>query len=86
MSKYEEIRNLLKTSRSLLGGEKMVQESREIKKRHGLILEQEVSDDETIDTPDNIFYRDEPKKSIEINLEYETAVEGDDEEGEEKAD
>ena len=86
MSNYEEIRNLLKASRSLLGGEKMVQESREIKKRHGLILEQEVSDDETIDTPDNIFNRDEPKKSIEKNLEYETAEEGDDEEVDEKAD
>jgi hypothetical protein len=86
MSNYEEIRNLLKASRSLLGGEKMVQESREIKKRHGLILEQEVSDDETIDTPDNIFNRDEPKKSIERNLEYETAEEGDDEESDEKAD
>jgi hypothetical protein len=86
MSNYEEIKNLLKASRSLLGGEKMVQESREIKKRHGLILEQEVSDDETIDTPDNIFNRDEPKKSIEKNLEYETAEEGDDEEVDEKAD
>jgi hypothetical protein len=86
MSNYEEIKNLLKASRSLLGGEKMVQESREIKKRHGLILEQEVSDDETIDTPDNIFNRDEPKKSIERNLEYETAEEGDDEEVDEKAD
>jgi hypothetical protein len=86
MSNYEEIKDLLKASRSLLGGEKMVQESREIKKRHGLILEQEVSDDETIDTPDNIFNRDEPKKSIERNLEYETAEEGDDEESDEKAD
>jgi hypothetical protein len=86
MSNYEEIKDLLKASRSLLGGEKMVQESREIKKRHGLILEQEVSDDETIDTPDNIFNRDEPKKSIERNLEYETAEEGDDEEVDEKAD
>jgi hypothetical protein len=86
MSNYEEIKNLLKASRSLLGGEKMVQESREIKKRHGLILEQEVSNDETIDTPDNIFNRDEPKKSIERNLEYETAEEGDDEEVDEKAD
>ena len=86
MSNYEEIKDLLKASRSLLGGEKMVQESREIKKRHGLILEQEVSNDETIDTPDNIFNRDEPKKSIERNLEYETAEEGDDEEVDEKAD
>jgi hypothetical protein len=87
MSNYEDIRNLLKASRSLLGGEKMVQESYEIKKKYGLILEQgDAEKEDKIDTPDNIFNRDEPKKSIEKNLEYETADEGDDEENDEKAD
>jgi len=87
MSNYEDIRNLLKASRSLLGGEKMVQESYEIKKKYGLILEQgDAEKEDKIDTPDNIFNRDEPKKSIEKNLEYETAEEGDDEENDEKAD
>ena len=41
MNNYEEIRNLLKASRTMLGGEKMVKESFEIKKRYGLILEQQ---------------------------------------------
>lgn len=83
MSNYDEIRNLLKASRSLLGGERMIHESKEIKKKYGLILEQgEVEDESKIETPDNIFNRDEPKKSIEKNLEYETAEEG----GEEKDD
>jgi hypothetical protein len=87
MSNYEEIRNLLKASRSLLGGEKMIHESREIKKRYGLILEQgDAQEEGNIDTPDNIFNRDEPKKNIEKNLEYETAEEGNDEEKDEKAD
>lgn len=87
MSNYEDIRNLLKASRSLLGGEKMVQESYEIKKKYGLILEQgDAEKEDKIDTPDNIFNRDEPKKSIEKNLEYETADEGDDEKNDEKAD
>ena len=34
MNNYEEIRNLLKASRTMLGGEKMVKESFEIKKRY----------------------------------------------------
>ena len=86
MSNYEEIRHLLKASRSLLGGEKMIKESDEIKKRYGLILEQGVAEENNIDTPDNIFNRDEPKKSIEQNLEYETAEEGDEEKDDEKSD
>ena len=86
MSNYEEIRHLLKASRSLLGGEKMIKESDEIKKRYGLILEQGVAEENNIDTPDNIFNRDEPKKSIEQNLEYETAEEGGEEKDDEKSD
>jgi hypothetical protein len=74
MSNYEEIKNLLKASRTLLGGNNAIQESYEIKKKHGLILEQgETEIDDTIDTPDNVYNRDEPTKSIEKNLEYETA-------------
>jgi hypothetical protein len=71
MSNSEEIRNLLKKSRAILGGEKLIQESTEIKKRYGLILEQ--GEDGKIDTPNNITKRDNPKKSIERDIEYETA-------------
>jgi hypothetical protein len=72
MNNYEEIRNLLKASRTMLGGEKMVKESFEIKKRYGLILEQPETE-EKIDTPNNITKRDNPMKSIEKNIDYETA-------------
>lgn len=82
MNNYEEIKNLLKASRSLIGGEKMIKESFEIKKRYGLILEQPETD-EKIETPNNITKRDNPMKSIENNIQkdadYETA-ETDDEE------
>jgi len=71
MSNNEEIRNLLKKSRAILGGEKLIQESTEIKKRYGLILEQD--EDGKIDTPNNITKRDNPKKNIERDIEYETA-------------
>jgi hypothetical protein len=71
MSNSEEIRNLLKKSRAILGGEKLIQESTEIKKRYGLILEQ--GEEGKIDTPNNITKRDDPKKSIERDIEYETA-------------
>jgi hypothetical protein len=56
----------------MLGGEKMVKESFEIKKRYGLILEQPETE-EKIDTPNNITKRDNPMKSIEKNIDYETA-------------
>ena len=68
MSNNEEIRNLLKKSRAILGGEKLIQESTEIKKRYGLILEQD--EDGKIDTPNNITKRDNPKKNIERDIEY----------------
>jgi hypothetical protein len=72
MSNYEEIRNLLKASRSLIGGEKMIKESFEIKKKYGLIMEQPETD-EKIDEPNNITTRDNPMKSIKQDIEYETA-------------
>ena len=76
MNNYEEIRNLLKASRTMLGGEKMVKESFEIKKRYGLILEQPETEAGKIDEPNNITKRDNPMYSIKRDIEYETADEG----------
>jgi hypothetical protein len=72
MGNYEEIKNLLKASRNLIGGEKMIKESFEIKKRYGLITEQPETDGK-IDTPNNITKRDHPMQSIEKDIDYETA-------------
>lgn len=79
MNNYEEIRNLLKASRSLIGGEKMIKESFEIKKKYGLIMEQP-ENLEKIDEPDNITTRDNPMKSIKKDIEYETAEDSKDSE------
>lgn len=76
MNNYEEIRNLLKASRTMLGGEKMIKESYEIKKRYGLILEQPETEAGKIDEPNNITKRDNPMDSIKKDIEYETADEG----------
>ena len=72
MNNYEEIRNLLKASRTMLGGEKMVKESFEIKKRYGLILEQPETEDGKIDEPNNITKRDNPMDSIKRTFLHET--------------
>jgi hypothetical protein len=72
MNNYEEIRNLLKASRSLIGGERMFKESMEIKKKYGLIVEQSEMED-TIDEPNNITKRDNPMQSIKNDIDYETA-------------
>jgi hypothetical protein len=69
MNNYEEIRNLLKASRTLLGGDKLVSEQTNIKKRYGMLLEQEDKDLE----PNNITKRDNPMDSIEKDIDYETA-------------
>jgi hypothetical protein len=74
MNNYEEIRNLIKASRTMLGGEKMIKESYEIKKRYGLIVEQP--------EPNNITKRDNPMDSIKRDIDYETADE--DESGDNK--
>jgi hypothetical protein len=79
MNNYEEIRNLLKASRSLIGGEKMIKESFEIKKKYGLIMEQP-ENTEKIDEPNNITTRDNPMKSIKKDIEYETAEDSKDNE------
>lgn len=88
MNNYEEIRNLLKASRTMLGGEKMIKESYEIKKRYGLILEQPETETDKIDEPNNITKRDHPMDSIKKDIDYETAEEGesDDNKEEKKAD
>jgi hypothetical protein len=72
MTNYEEIKRMLKTTRTILEGKKGIQESREIKYKHGLINEQPMEKN-SIDTPDNIFDRDNPMKSIQKNIDYETA-------------
>ena len=72
MTNYEEIKKMLKTTRTILEGKKGIQESREIKYKHGLINEQPMEKN-SIDTPDNIFDRDNPMKSIQKNIDYETA-------------
>jgi hypothetical protein len=86
MNNYEEIRNLLKASRSLIGGERMIKESTEIKKKYGLIVEQSEIED-NIDEPDNITKRDNPMQSIKNNIDYETAnTEGTENKNESKTD
>lgn len=64
MSNYEEIKNLLKASRTLLGGQKLNEDIDQIRKSHGLLTEQEVENPtEKVDT----------MKDIEDTIEYETA-------------
>jgi hypothetical protein len=74
MDNYEEIKSLLKASRNLIGGEKMIKESFEIKKRYGLIMEQPETE-EKIDTPNNVTKRDHPMQSIEKDIEKDTQYE-----------
>jgi hypothetical protein len=81
MNNYEEIKNLLEASRNLLGGSKMIEEQKSIKKRYGLITEQGEDNTETIDAPDNTIDRSNPMKDIESKIKYDTAEDG--EEGEE---
>ena len=81
MNNYEEIKNLLEASRNLLGGSKMIEEQKSIKKRYGLITEQGEDNTETMDAPDNTIDRSNPMKDIESKIKYDTAEDG--EEGEE---
>ena len=79
MSNYDEIKNLLKASRTMLSSDRSLNESREILKKYNLILEAEGD----VEEPNNIIKKDNPMDSIEKNIkkdEYETA---DSEEGEE---
>jgi hypothetical protein len=79
MNNYEEIKNLLEASRNLLGGSKMIEEQKSIKKRYGLITEQGEADSETMDAPDNTIDRANPMKDIESKIKYDTAEDNDDE-------
>jgi hypothetical protein len=79
MNNYEEIKNLLEASRNLLGGSKMIEEQKSIKKRYGLITEQGEGDSETMDAPDNTIDRANPMKDIESKIKYDTAEDNDDE-------
>jgi hypothetical protein len=82
MSNYEEIRNLLKASRTMLGGNKLVSEQTDIKKRYGILIEQEEKELEA----NNITKRDNPMDSIEKDISYETADDSDTQEDEKKPD
>ena len=72
MSNYEEIKKLLKASKSMLSNEKTITENRVIGSKYGIILEQP-SD---VEEPNNITTKDNPYDSIENEIkqdEYETA-------------
>lgn len=72
MTNYDDIKKMLKTTRTILEGKKGLMESNEIKSKYGLITEQPETNGK-VETPDNIFDRDNPMKSIQKNIEYETA-------------
>lgn len=72
MSNYEEIKKLLKASKSMLSNQKTITENRVIGSKYGIILEQP-SD---VEEPNNITTKDNPYDSIENEIkkdEYETA-------------
>jgi len=72
MTNYDDIKKMLKTTRTILEGKKGLMESIEIKNKYGLLTEQPETNGK-VETPDNIFDRDNPMKSIQKNIEYETA-------------
>jgi hypothetical protein len=75
MSNYDEIKNLLKKSRTMLSSDRSLNESREILRKYNLILEAEGD----VEEPNNIIKKDNPMDSIEKNIEkdeYETAETG----------
>jgi hypothetical protein len=85
---HDEIKNLLKASRNLFSNQSSLQESIEIKKRYGMLLEQDMEP-----TSGDITQKINIGKSIEDSIdkdtkEYETAddVEMDDENNEDKED
>lgn len=75
MNNYEEIKNLLEASRNLLGGSKMIEEQKSIKKRYGLITEQGEVD--TVNAPDNTIDRPNPMKDIESKIKSDTEEDND---------
>jgi hypothetical protein len=74
MSDYEQIKKLLEASRSLLGDSLLTEDKQRIKKSYGMLSEQGVEDN-LVTTKIN------PMKDIEQNIEYETAKDNDDEDG-----
>jgi len=73
MSNYEEIKQLLKASKSMLSSKKTISENKVIGSKYGIILEQ---DEIEIEEPNNITKKDNPYDSIEREIEqdeYETA-------------
>lgn len=81
MSNYDEIKNLLKASRTMLSTDRKLNERKEILGKYNLIVEAEGD----VEEPNNIIKKDNPMDSIEKNIEkdgYETA----DSEGEDKDD
>ena len=75
MSNYDEIKNLLKKSRTMLSNDRSLNESSEILRKYNLILEAEGD----VEEPNNIIKKDNPMDSIEKNIEkdeYETAETG----------
>ena len=73
MSNYEEIKQLLKASKSMLSSKKTISENKTIGSKYGIILEQ---DEIEIEEPNNITKKDNPYDSIEREIEqdeYETA-------------
>jgi len=72
MSNYEEIKKLLKASKSMLSNSKTINENRVIGSKYGIILEQPLD----VEEPNNITKKDNPYDSIENEIkkdEYETA-------------
>ncbi len=86
MNNYEEIRNLLKASRTLLGGERKINEDIEIKRKYNLLMEQPITDEQMgkIDEPNNITKRDNPMDSIKKEIDYEKAEDSNDKEDEDE--
>jgi len=64
MSNYDEIKNLLKASRNLIGGQKLNADYNQIKKTYGIISEQ---------MEDEVAEKINPLKDSEKEIEYETA-------------
>jgi hypothetical protein len=82
MNKHDEIKNLLKASRTMLSNDRSLNENREILKRYNLILEAE----NDIDEPNNITKKDNTMDSIEKSIEKDEYETSDSKDGEEEGD
>jgi hypothetical protein len=73
-SKHDEIKKLLKASRTMLSSKTSIKESNEIRKKYNLITEQDVESDETdieIENPD-FLKKINTAKSVEDEIENDT--------------